>query len=374
MRQFAALADEEEHSEGAGANRWMVSYADFITLLFVLFLALYARLPKLTEDGAAQPVGQQAQTAQDKRPASRHVENGHVASTRAEGGQEKVATTLAQAAGGAPAAASTTPASTNAAATPGTAAPATPAPPAPASAAPIAAVIPQPPAAPMQPAPAAPPAAAQANAAPTLITPPRPMRAPNYPPNPSGPPSLPSAPAEPMPAQTTQVAQAAPAAAPASAPAPAAAPAPASAPPSLTARLHQSVGGLPGGNVALSSRSNAVVLDIADTSLFASGTAQLTPQAQEVLARIAAAIGGGRNQVIVEGHTDNLPIKSVQFPSNWELSSARAAAVARALQERGVDPARLTASGLANTRPRASNDTEEGRRANRRVSVIVLNN
>jgi flagellar motor protein MotB len=142
----------------------------------------------------------------------------------------------------------------------------------------------------------------------------------------------------------------------------------------LLDRLNRSLSEFSGaGNIVMVARKDGIVLEISDTALFASGTAQPAPRAQEIIEKLVAAIGNGKNAVIVEGHTDNLPIRNAQYPSNWELSSARAASVARALQERGVDPDRLTASGMAQTKPRSSNQTEQGRRENRRVSLIILN-
>ncbi|MGZ3254292.1 MAG: OmpA family protein [Burkholderiaceae bacterium] len=128
------------------------------------------------------------------------------------------------------------------------------------------------------------------------------------------------------------------------------------------------------GDIALVTRPEGVLLEIKDTALFASGTAQPADQATVVLTKIATVLDQDNNLVVVEGHTDNIPIQTVQYPSNWELSSARAASVVRTLQEHGISPNRLTASGLAETKPRSSNDTVQGRSENRRVSLLVLNN
>jgi chemotaxis protein MotB len=127
------------------------------------------------------------------------------------------------------------------------------------------------------------------------------------------------------------------------------------------------------GDITLLTRPDGVLLEIKDTALFASGTAQPAEQAGAILAKISAVFEKTANSIIVEGHTDSVPIQTVQFPSNWELSSARAASVVRALQERGISAGRLTASGLADTRPKGSNDTAQGRSENRRVSMLVLN-
>ena len=79
------------------------------------------------------------------------------------------------------------------------------------------------------------------------------------------------------------------------------------------------------------------------------------------------------NPIQVEGHTDDLPIKSPIYPSNWELSSARAASVVRLLAEEGVAPSRMVAIGYADNKPIDTNATPEGRARNRRVNVLILN-
>jgi len=106
--------------------------------------------------------------------------------------------------------------------------------------------------------------------------------------------------------------------------------------------------------------------------LFPSGVANLTPQALQPLRDLAGILGGFANPLRVEGHTDDVPIATAEFPSNWELSAARAASVARLLIDSGIDPHRLAISGRGEFQPEASNATEEGRNHNRRVKLIVL--
>jgi chemotaxis protein MotB len=106
--------------------------------------------------------------------------------------------------------------------------------------------------------------------------------------------------------------------------------------------------------------------------LFPSGVANLSPQALAPLRDIAGILAGFANPLRVEGHTDNVPIATAEFPSNWELSAARAASVARLLIDSGVDPHRLAISGRGEFQPEASNATEDGRNHNRRVKLIVL--
>jgi chemotaxis protein MotB len=233
MQDFISFQREAEHSEATGNNRWMISYADFMTLLFVLFLVLYAKLPKLVETGV--PVAQPLHAPLIPGIRSHHG---------------------------------------------------------------------------------------------PLLFQPKPV--------------VPSA------IDKQQV---------------------------LLQELARTFADLmQTGDVALVTRKDGILLEIKDTALFASGTAQPAGRASDVVAKISAVLSSTTNRVVVEGHTDNVPIQTVQFPSNWELSSARAASVVRALQEHGINPIRLTASGLAETKPKSSNETALGRSENRRVSLLVLNN
>jgi chemotaxis protein MotB len=115
-----------------------------------------------------------------------------------------------------------------------------------------------------------------------------------------------------------------------------------------------------------------VVTIVSDRVLFEPGQADLRAEGREVVDKLAAAIGRLPNKLTVEGHTDNVPI-SGRYASNWELSTARATTVLRELIERhGISPSRLSAAGYADERPMATNDTVEGRAANRRVELVVL--
>jgi len=110
-----------------------------------------------------------------------------------------------------------------------------------------------------------------------------------------------------------------------------------------------------------------------DNLLFPIGSAQFGPQARAVLEKIAGMVNGFSNPVLVEGHTCDLPIHTAQFPSNWELSTARASQVIRFLIDKaGIDPNRLAAAGYADTRPVVPNDSEANRRLNRRVNIVIL--
>lgn len=117
--------------------------------------------------------------------------------------------------------------------------------------------------------------------------------------------------------------------------------------------------------------SNSLRLDIADSILFSPARTSLTEDGIKLLADLAATLQAMPWSLSVEGHTDNVPIKTPRFPSNWELSTARASSVARELVHNGVPADRIRAIGYADTRPRASNDTAEGRNRNRRVTFVL---
>jgi chemotaxis protein MotB len=115
-----------------------------------------------------------------------------------------------------------------------------------------------------------------------------------------------------------------------------------------------------------------VVTIVSDRVLFEPGQADLRHEGREVVDKLAAALGRLPNKLAVEGHTDNVPI-SGRYASNWELSTARATTVLRELIERhGISPSRLSAAGYADERPLGTNDTADGRSANRRVELVVL--
>jgi chemotaxis protein MotB len=114
-----------------------------------------------------------------------------------------------------------------------------------------------------------------------------------------------------------------------------------------------------------------------DKILFDSGSVTIKQIGQEVLLRLADSFRDNEAQnLVIEGHTDDVQIGSVlqeRFPTNWELSTARATAVVRFFQEKGdIEPERLTASGFSFYRPVGSNETEEGRKQNRRIEIILV--
>lgn len=126
------------------------------------------------------------------------------------------------------------------------------------------------------------------------------------------------------------------------------------------------------GQVNVTNTSRGVVLDINASVLFMQGEAELQGDATKVMSDVAQVLVQGDQAIEVEGHTDSNPISTPQFPSNWELSSARASSVVRLFIERGVAAKRLTAVGSADNFPVASNDTPDGRARNRRVIVTLL--
>ncbi len=128
-----------------------------------------------------------------------------------------------------------------------------------------------------------------------------------------------------------------------------------------------------GSSVGLRYDERGVVVSLPESLYFRTGTANLRTEALENMAEIAKGLAAQRGEIVVEGHTDDLPVRSPLFPSNWELSAARAARVVRYLiEEAGFDGARLSAVGLADTRPLVENSDEATREANRRVQLVIV--
>ena len=125
------------------------------------------------------------------------------------------------------------------------------------------------------------------------------------------------------------------------------------------------------GKVTVTEGAFGITVDINASLLFAPGDARLDIGAIRALAAIGQILAPTDFPLIVEGHTDNTPINTPQFPSNWELSGVRASSVVRLFIETGVDPRRLTATGYADQRPLADNASPEGRQKNRRVAVTI---
>ena len=126
------------------------------------------------------------------------------------------------------------------------------------------------------------------------------------------------------------------------------------------------------GQVSISQTSRGVVLEISASALFDQGVAELQSASVKTLSEVASILGPGEQAIEIEGHTDDVPIKNPRFPSNWELSSARASSVARLFIEHGVAAERLTIVGSAANHPVAPNNTPEGRARNRRITVTLM--
>lgn len=117
---------------------------------------------------------------------------------------------------------------------------------------------------------------------------------------------------------------------------------------------------------------DGIVISIADTLMFRTGEADLLEGAKKIQDKLSLLLADMSNTLRVEGHTDIIPIHTAEFPSNWELSSNRAIRVLKYLVEQGVPPERISAAGYAEFQPVAPNDTEEGRRLNRRVDIVIV--
>ncbi len=116
-----------------------------------------------------------------------------------------------------------------------------------------------------------------------------------------------------------------------------------------------------------------VYISLADNMLFRSGSYEISPDAMDILSKIAKIIKDYKNySVLVEGNTDNVPIKRTNIRNNWDLSTLRASSVVQVLQnDFGVDPSRLTAGGRGEYNPVASNESADGRQLNRRTQIII---
>ncbi|MDR1276126.1 MAG: flagellar motor protein MotD [Candidatus Accumulibacter sp.] len=125
------------------------------------------------------------------------------------------------------------------------------------------------------------------------------------------------------------------------------------------------------GVVRVLETGRGMSIEISDSILFPQGQSSLQPQLVQVLRAIAELLVSTDFNIIIEGHTDNTPISTAQFPSNWELSAVRATTVLRLFTEVGIAPERLTAIGYADTRPVEPNLLAEGRAKNRRVTILV---
>jgi chemotaxis protein MotB len=115
------------------------------------------------------------------------------------------------------------------------------------------------------------------------------------------------------------------------------------------------------------------VVSLPESATFAPASTEVTDGARELIARVAAAVEPFGHSLRIEGHTDDVPIRTRAFQSNWELSTARASTVIRFLIERvAFDPRRLSAAGYGEFHPRVANDSPANRARNRRVDIVIV--
>ena len=127
------------------------------------------------------------------------------------------------------------------------------------------------------------------------------------------------------------------------------------------------------GLISLDKEEKKIIIRIQEKGSFGSGSARLDPGFYKVIDRISEVLATRPGKILVAGHTDNIPIRTGRFRSNWELSSARAVTVLHALlRNPRLDQRRVVVQGFADTRPVADNDTPQGRAKNRRVELIIL--
>ncbi|HEX8924932.1 MAG TPA: flagellar motor protein MotB [Terriglobales bacterium] len=130
---------------------------------------------------------------------------------------------------------------------------------------------------------------------------------------------------------------------------------------------------IPTEYVSVRKTADGVVVSLREVGFFDSGSARMRGQAAPIFARVASLVSEQHCQLRIEGHTDNVPIHNANFNSNWELSTARATEIIRLLvADYGFNPQDLSAAGYAEFHPLATNDTAEGRSANRRIDIVVL--
>ena len=142
----------------------------------------------------------------------------------------------------------------------------------------------------------------------------------------------------------------------------------------LVTSLKGALGNLDDEDIQINVEKGVVYVSISDKLLFKSGSYEVSERAKEVLSKVAKVVKNKPNlDFMVEGHTDNVPIKNAVLEDNWDLSVKRATSIVRILQNQfGVEPARMTAAGRSYYVPVASNETAEGRAANRRTRIVIL--
>lgn len=137
----------------------------------------------------------------------------------------------------------------------------------------------------------------------------------------------------------------------------------------LAAALHEQIAA---GQVEVETRGRLIIVRIREKGSFVSGSAELSPSYKDVMREVRAVLALKRGKIAVQGHTDDLPIHTSRFRSNWELSSSRAVSVAHELMKGGeVAESRFEVAGFADTQPLAPNDSAENRARNRRVEILI---
>lgn len=130
-----------------------------------------------------------------------------------------------------------------------------------------------------------------------------------------------------------------------------------------------------GGQLTVSIEQGRIVINLPENVLFASGHAMVNPEGQDALKQIAGVLKEFSDRRFqIEGHTDNVPMKSTRYPSNWELSTARALSVLHLMIAEGVQAQNVSAAGFGEFHPRADNESAEGRALNRRIEIIMQPN
>jgi chemotaxis protein MotB len=144
--------------------------------------------------------------------------------------------------------------------------------------------------------------------------------------------------------------------------------------PSMKSLSHELEEEIKTGKVEVNLEPRGLVVSLKQAAFFPSGTDTIDPATFPIIAKLAAALNSLSNPLQIEGHTDSVPIHTAQFRSNWELSAARSIAMMEVLATRyGIDRQRMIIVGFADTSPETTNDTPEGRAANRRVNIVILN-
>ena len=142
----------------------------------------------------------------------------------------------------------------------------------------------------------------------------------------------------------------------------------------LVLNLKGAIGNLDDKDINIKVDKGVVYIDISDKMLFKSGSYNITEKASEVLGKVAKVLKNQKDiEFMVEGHTDNVPFRRGDLIDNWDLSVKRATAVVRVLQDKyDLNPAKMTAAGRSEFQPLNSNETEEGKAANRRTRIVIL--